>query len=98
MREIRLAELNLLRFVQRESYNLQTEDKGTRRVTVVTEHLKRLNPVMVNNLICVDSRVIVKNETTQRRYPVILPKAHRLTELLIQHYHKMEGHAGSSQV
>ena len=98
MREIRLAELNLLRFVQQESYNLQTEDKGTRRVTVITEHLKRLNPVMVNNLICVDSRVIVKNETTQRRYPVILPKAHHLTELLIQHYHKMEGHAGSSQV
>ena len=96
IQELKTAEYNLVRFVQQEAYYPTGEGKDPRKVLTRDNQLKRLNPIVVNDLICVNGRVTYPEDARPRTYPAILPKAHRITELLIEHYHKVEGHSGSS--
>ncbi|CAH8504042.1 unnamed protein product, partial [Heterobilharzia americana] len=60
--------------------------------------LQRLSPILVDGLVCVGGRLNYSDYPLTFKHPVILPRHHFVTELIIRHYHIIEGHTGTSQV
>ena len=60
--------------------------------------LKRLSPIMLDGLLCVGGRLNYSDYPNDFKHPVILPSRHFVTEMIVRHYHKEEGHSGTSQV
>ena len=56
--------------------------------------LRKLCPVKDKGVLCVGGRLRHLNLPLERKYPVLLPSRDHVTELIIMHYHKREGHAG----
>ena len=58
----------------------------------------KLNPVIVNGLLCVGgclSRAPIQEES---KHPVILPKRHHAVDLIVRHYHLISGDSGKEHV
>jgi hypothetical protein len=60
--------------------------------------LRNLNPIFVDGVLRVGGRLQRASICYNASHPVILPQKHPVTQLIINHYHQMEGHVGSSQV
>ena len=61
--------------------------------------IANLSPVLVNGVICMDSRIKRSPELCPTaRYPPILPRNHRYVQLLIQHLHERMGHRAHEAV
>ena len=60
--------------------------------------LRKLNPVLIDDIICVGGRLERASISFSAKHPVILPNGHHVTDLIIKHYHQSEGHVGTSQV
>ncbi|KAB0801377.1 hypothetical protein PPYR_05731, partial [Photinus pyralis] len=57
-----------------------------------------LNPYLHNNLIRVGGRISNSKQCFDQIHPIILPKNHILTELIIKHEHERLVHAGAQMV
>jgi hypothetical protein len=55
---------------------------------------KRLNPILVNGVIRVGGRLVNSNFQFDKKHPMLLPKDHRFTRMLINDYHMRYLHAG----
>ena len=60
--------------------------------------LRKLNPILVDGILRVGGRIDMAAIGYQARHPIILPRTHHVTELIVRHYHHMEGHLGCNQV
>ena len=60
--------------------------------------LYRLNPIMASGLLCVGGRLRLAHLPESTKYPVILPKRHHVTTLIIRNMHENLGHVGRSHV
>ena len=56
--------------------------------------LARLCPIKVRGILRVGGRLQRSALPAEERHPIILPRRHHLTVLVILHYHVLEGHAG----
>lgn len=96
--ELESAKRKVLMIVQKEVYGrLLSEFKNNSNVNSQND-LKRLSPVMRDGLLCVGGRLNYSDYPDDFKYPVILPSRHLVTEMIVRHYHKEEGHSGTSQV
>ncbi|KAK4468963.1 hypothetical protein MN116_000099 [Schistosoma mekongi] len=91
------TKLKILKLVQ-EVYPdiLEILRRGSKLVT--HNNLQKLSPVMIDGLMCVGGRLSYSDFTMSFKHPIILPSRHLVTESIIRHYHKEEGHCGTSQV
>ena len=60
--------------------------------------LKKLNPVLIDGIICVGGRLQRSSFAHAVKHPIILPSDDVTTDMIINHYHNQEGHVGASQV
>jgi hypothetical protein len=60
--------------------------------------LRKLNPIMVEDVMRVGGRLERANISFHAKHPIILPPKHHLTNLIIRHYHAQDGHAGVNHV
>ena len=60
-----------------------------------TSMMSQLRPILVNSMLRVGGRI--KNCTLPQdfKFPILLPKKHHLTDIIIDHYHFLSGHSGS---
>ncbi|CAH8508615.1 unnamed protein product [Schistosoma haematobium] len=96
VKELEIAKRKILLMVQREVYGeLLSEFKNSSKV-VSHDDLKGLSLIMLDGLLCVGGRLRYSDFPNAFRYPVILPSRHLVTEMIIRHCHKEQGHMGRS--
>ncbi|MBM6549432.1 integrase zinc binding domain-containing protein, partial [Streptococcus dysgalactiae] len=88
--------------VQLESFSTEVRllSEGQLLVMARPKHfrLRKLSPILINGLVCVGGRLQWSSWTEAAKHPAILPSRHAVTDLIIRHYHEMEGHVGVTQV
>ncbi|XP_064641321.1 uncharacterized protein LOC135496115 [Lineus longissimus] len=88
--ELREAEREVLKFVQREAF----DDVQSKR-----SKLRKLNPILnANGVLRVGGRLRNSNLPDQTKHQDILPKKHHVVDLIVRHYHHLTGHSGSERV
>lgn len=63
-----------------------------------TSPLRKLNPMMQNNVLRVRGRLERAQLLFDSKYPIILPSNHHVTTILIRSYHDISGHCGPTHV
>ena len=89
--EIQHAETEILKHVQKQCFAEEMTLKKSSK-------LNKLNPVMINGLLRVGGRLRNTPIKEEAKYPVLLPKTHHLTNLIVRHYHETSGHSGVEHV
>ena len=96
--EIRQAEKCILWHVQRDAYEDEMKKLKSRVVASKSSSLRRLDPVLIEELLCVGGRLKHATLSDEAKYPVILPKQHHIVDLIVRHYHHKSGHSGIEHV
>ena len=88
--ELEEAERKIIRRVQEESFpeDLERMKKGS---------LARLKPFREDGLLRLGGRLNLSSLDHDSKHPFILPKDNTVSELIILHYHGLNGHIGSHQ-
>nr|CAH8874594.1 unnamed protein product [Trichobilharzia regenti] len=95
--DIRNAELAILRAAQWEAWGeIAKEDSPDFADFKV--RLDRLSPIVSEGIARVGGRLQMLESSYETRHPALLPCYHPVTDLIIRHYHVLEGHLGTSQV
>ena len=63
-----------------------------------SSQLHKLNAFRVNGLLPIDRHLRNAPLAEEAKYPILLPKSHHLTNLIVRHYHETSGHAGVEHV
>ena len=103
--ELASAELDIVKHVQLCSFpeelaSLKNEnisannDKSLTSRNLKTSHLRKLLPVLVNGVLCVEGRLQRSSLPVASKHPIVLPSAHHVTSLIVLHVHAAEGHSG----
>ena len=74
----------------------QTVEK--RMKTQKSSPIHKLNPVIVNGLLCLGGRLSCAPIQEESKHPVTLPKRHHVVDLIVRHYHLISGHSGKEHV
>ncbi|KAF4514206.1 UNVERIFIED_CONTAM: hypothetical protein B566_EDAN019426, partial [Ephemera danica] len=87
-KELEKAKLDILRLVQTETLSqafstISTKDRRLSRLSP----LRKLCPIVTDGLLRVGGRLDNSNVDWGNMHPIILPKKHHVTDLIIQHYH-----------
>ncbi|CAH8600376.1 unnamed protein product [Schistosoma guineensis] len=96
VKELGIAKRKILLMVQREVYGeLLSEFKNSSKV-ICHDGLKGLALIMCDGLLCVGGRLRYSDSPNTFKHPVILPSRHLVTEMIIRHCPKEQGHIGRS--
>lgn len=60
--------------------------------------IRNFNPLLAEGILRVGGHLENAPVSFETKHPVILPTKHHVTNLIIQNYHRQEGHCGPSQV
>lgn len=85
-------EKKIVNFVQEQSF---ADEKSE---TVIKGRLARLKPFEDEGIIRVGGRLNHSSLSYDAKHPMILPAKHPVSELIIRHYHHLNGHVGTYQV
>ncbi|XP_047671761.1 uncharacterized protein LOC125145112 [Tachysurus fulvidraco] len=92
--EINQARNVILKATQRATFaNELTALQGNQAVPK-SSHLRKLSPILEDNLICVGGRLKYSELATAEKKPIILPKDSHISLLLIRHHHEQVKHQG----
>lgn len=100
--ELRRSRHSVIGLVQRECFPqelLEARGHQDRQGTARNNScLHKLHPVLIDGLLCVGGRLHWSELTESVKHPIILPANHPITDMIIRHYHELEGHVGATQV
>ena len=108
--ELRNAEKEILRRVQDESFEEElvilrkasstppSGEQSSKRQVKKSSKIVKLDPQMIDGLLCVGGRLANGPFQQNAKHPVILPKSHHIVPLIIRHYHHVSGHSGVEHV
>ena len=97
LRELRNAENEILKFVQRDEFSREIDLVCSGKQVQKGSKLAALCPVMRDGVLCVGGRLQSAAVCTQAKHPAILPSKHHVTRLVINSTHKQQGHMGVNQ-
>ena len=93
------AEILLMKLAQKDAYAAEMRDLEACVPLDSKSPLKALTVVLMRGLICLDSRARRSPDmSTSAKFPVILPRGHPYTQLLIQHLHEKMAHRAHDAV
>ena len=100
--EIRVATKWIVRHLQQHFPNVMKALRGNlaslKGFAVKRSQLNKLNRILVDGILRVGRRLGRATISFNAKHPMILPQHHHVTDLIIQHYHRQEGHMGPAQV
>lgn len=112
--EINRAEKEVLKFVQRQSFEEEMSrleqkgegsgDNGSKRskekelVVKKTSAIYKLAPMKIDGLLYVGGRLTRASIPNAAKHQLILPKKHHVVDLIVRHYHLKSGHSGLEHV
>ena len=104
------AEKEILRHVQKESFEEEltilakasstppSGEQSSKRQVKKSSKIVKLDPRMIDGLLCVGGRLANGPFQQNAKHPVILPKSHHIVPLIIHQYHHVSGHSGVEHV
>lgn len=96
VQELEFAFKRLIKLAQEHCFSSEREALLKCKNVNKNSSLKSLNPFLHEDLLCVGGRLSHSTHLTfQQKHPIILPARHKLTELIIRHYHYINLHAGT---
>ena len=108
--ELRNAEKEIVRHVQEESFEEElailrkasstplSGEQTSKRQVKKSSKIVKLDPRMIDGLLCVGGRIANGPFQQHVKHPVILPKSHHIVPLIIRQYHHVSGHSGVEHV
>uniref|UniRef100_A0A8D8RLR2 Integrase catalytic domain-containing protein n=1 Tax=Cacopsylla melanoneura TaxID=428564 RepID=A0A8D8RLR2_9HEMI len=90
--DVDVAEQFVVKLIQRDSFGL--EIKNIKNNINCSPFLKRLSPIMDGDLLRVGGRLVNASLTFDQQHPMLLPAKHHITNLIVNHYHIINLHAG----
>ena len=97
--EMNEAENVIVKCVQSECFAEEISTIQSMAMVKKSSSLRRLDPFLKEGILCVGGRL--KNapyEYNDTKYPIILPKNHHVSDLIIFHFHETSGHFGQEYV
>ena len=96
--ELQSASREVVRVVQRECFHEEyVALKGGGQVKSNSK-LANLSPILVNDVIRVGGRIHRAPIAFEAAHPVVLPKSHPVSTLIVRYYHHILGHSGREHV
>ena len=96
--EIHTAELFIIRDVQGVVFENEIRSLKAGEELHPRSQLASLTPFIHNDILRVGGRLRRADIPLDSKHPIILPKRHHLTDLIIMHDHKTNGHVGRDHV
>ena len=91
--EVRSTEEKIIQKAQYESYPDEIEALKQNRNLPKKSSILTLTPILMDGLLRSNTRLRYAEHLPNRvKYPVILPKKHPVTELIVKYHHEKEGH------
>lgn len=96
--ELKTAKETWIRIAQQEAFKpeitcLEHGNQLSRRSKLIS-----LSPFLENGIIRVGGRLQLSQLPANQRHPALLPKAHRVTQLIFEQHHKQYLHAGAQNL
>ena len=91
--EIQKAEIDIIRYVQSETFN-NSKELNENYINVI--ELRSLCPQLIDDILCVGSHLTLGDYDKKFKHPAILTKSHSVVDLIVRHYHRLYGHCGPS--
>ena len=96
--EMRCSAKKIVRLVQRQTFAEEIDSLTEGRPVKCQSKLATLPPVLVEGTVRVEGRIRHAPITFEAVHPVILPKDHPVSTLIVRYYHEILGHAGREHV
>ena len=96
--DLQRAKAHVIRLTQQESFEAEIQLLNAGKPVNNSSCLINLNPQLRDGLLCVGGRIEHAKVSTASKHPIILPKNHDVTNLIIRENHAANGHMGTSQV
>ncbi|XP_051172241.1 uncharacterized protein LOC127288678 [Leptopilina boulardi] len=92
--ELKSAEIKLIIMIQREEFPNEIRDLSRGKVIHQRSKIARLSPVMEDGILRVGGRIQQSELENDQIHPILIPKSHPVTTLLIRNAHWNLKHAG----
>ncbi|KAA3671009.1 uncharacterized protein DEA37_0007414, partial [Paragonimus westermani] len=99
--EIKMAKGDVIRMVQHQVYLgelLRLSGNRASGTLKATGQLQRLCPVLIDSTLCVGGHHNYSSYAQELKHPAILPNKHPVVDLIVRHFHTLEGHSGPAHV
>ena len=91
--ELKQVEEEIIREAQIEAYRQEFEALTNGKSLPKQSSILNLSPIMYKGLLRSNTRLRYSEELTDSvKYPIILPKRHPVTQLIVKYHHETEGH------
>lgn len=94
VREMQMAQIAIFKLVQEETFESDIHEVKTQRGVSNSSCLKRLCPVLKDDVLRVGGRVEMSDLHEDSKHQIILPSNHNVTRILIRKYHEQNAHMG----
>ena len=93
--EIEDAERAIIKATQAARFHDElTSLSSLQKVVKKSSGIFKLDPILVDGIIRVGGRLRNSEIKPDAKHPVLLPKDHHMSHLIIHHYHRVSGHSG----
>ncbi|XP_043477349.1 uncharacterized protein LOC122508206 [Leptopilina heterotoma] len=92
--ELKIAEDRIMQLVQREEFEEEIKNAHAGKEISKSSTLNRLSPIYVAGMLRVGGRIENAAINDNKKHPIVLPKKHIVTRLLIREYHEKNLHSG----
>ena len=72
--------------------------EGRLRPIKKSSSIYKLDPQLINGLLCVGGRLRYAPIEDEKKHLVILPKKHHVVDLIVRHFHTISGHSGQEHM
>lgn len=92
--DVAVGETKIIKLCQTQCFNdeLMALKKGDK--VKGNSHIVKLDPVLQNGMFRVGGRLHQSDLPADVKHPMILPKDHRVSALVLRHSHQQAGHSG----
>ena len=96
--ELRRAEHEILRYIQKQAFSQELADLTKGAGIKRTSHILKLDPVLLDNLLRVGGRLRKSSQPYDNKHQIIIPKHSSIALLIIKEAHLLSGHSGRQHV
>ncbi|VDI74707.1 Hypothetical predicted protein [Mytilus galloprovincialis] len=94
LQELKDAEHSILVYVQRQEFTDEINTLSGNKTVKATSNIRKLDPVLDGDLLRVGGRLIESKMPEKYKHPIILPKGHHISELILRQIHMDLQHSG----
>ncbi|CAC5413330.1 unnamed protein product [Mytilus coruscus] len=98
LQDLKDAEHSILVFVQRHEFTDEISTLSTNQTVKATSNIRKLDPVLDGDLLRVGGRLIESKMPENCKHPIILPKGHHVSKLILRQIHIDLQHSGRNHL